>query len=316
MKKSMLLSTIAMIVVVVVALSTATFAWFSASQSANITGSTTITATKQFTVRTWQGTDEQGAWADTDTIQLNANQVTPLAPIGTGLGMVTKGSSVDVNAVTSPDLAWFTTDKYWAAGSTKAYTTNALKNQGKDGGSMANVSSFQMAPVGKDGATAVFDIKFEINGQTADDLKALNAMNVVLEITSYAKTEPAKPTAYIGTTYGIGNNGVTVSTADEHGVDTGATMKEEGKAGTTVDLTDDTATDLNTGWASSAIATGASGYYKNSTTSLQKQISGTYALAAGEYVLVNVYVWLDGYEAVDAMMAKAVTVSISISKQA
>ena len=310
MKKSMLLSTIAMIVVVVVALSTATFAWFSASQSATISGTTTITASKEFTVRTWQGS----AWADTDTIQLNANQVTPLAPIGTGLGMVTKGDNVDVNAKTSPDLKWFTTDKYFAAGSTKAYTTDALADQGKDGGSMANVSSFQMAPVGADGATAVFDIKFEINGQTADDLKALNAMNVVLEITSYNNNEAA---TYIGTTYGIGNDGVTTATADSNGVDATATVEAAGKVGTKVTLTNDAITTLtDSGWSATAIAIGASGYYKNSTTSLQKQITGEKALAAGEYLLVNVYVWLDGYEAIDAVMAKAVTVSIGISKKA
>ncbi|MGN0788623.1 MAG: hypothetical protein ACI4MY_01690, partial [Christensenellales bacterium] len=299
-----------MIVVVVVALSTATFAWFSASQSATISGTTTITASKEFTVRTWNGTDD---WADTDTIQLNATQVTPLAPIGTGLGMVTKGASVDDNAVTSEELAWFTTDKYFAAGSTKAYTTAALANQGKDGGSMANVSSFQMAPVGATGATAVFDIKFEITGQKADDLKALNAMNVVLEITSYANSDPAD---YIGTTYGIGNEGVIVTTADSNGVDAAATMDDAGKVGTKVTLTNDTVTDLTTGWSGSAILSGANGYYKNGSTSLQKQISGEYALDAGEYVLVNVYVWLDGYEAVDAVMAKAVTVSIGISKKA
>lgn len=317
MKKSMLLSTIAMIVVVVVALSTATFAWFSSTASATISGTTTITSTRDFIVRTWQG-GESGAWADTDTITLNATKVTALAPMGTGLGMVTKGDSVDDNVKTSPDLAWFTTDKNYATGKSKAYTTAALANKGLDGGSLANVSSFQLAPVSKDGATANFDIKFDIAGVTGDDLKTLNAINVVLEISSYNNKNAAE---YYGTTYKVGNGGVTAGSPTEGVADVTA-ISADAKAGTAgtpnTNLKGDDVTSLTGSITAitnpaTEIAAKTSGYYKTSTN-LYKVITASRALAAGEYVLVNVYVWLDGYDAVDAMMAKAVNVSIAISK--
>ncbi|MDD7350868.1 MAG: hypothetical protein PUG90_01605 [Clostridia bacterium] len=318
MKKSMLLSTIAMIVVVVVALSTATFAWFSSTQSATISGTTTITATKEFTVRTWQ----TNAWADTDTIQLNATTVTALAPMGTGLGMVTEGDTVDDNVNISPALAWFTTDKSYTTGAkskSKAYTTAALANKGIDGGSMANVSSFQLAPVAAAGATAAFDIKLDIAGVTADDLKTLNAINVVLEISSYDNTNAAE---YYGTTYKVGDNGVEAGSPTD-GVAEVTTIGEAAKKGTAgapaTNLKADAVTSL-TGGTITAITDPATqivarqdGYYKTDSN-LYKVITASRALGAGEYVLVNVYVWLDGYDAVDAMMAKAVNVSIAISK--
>ena len=80
MKKSMLLSTIAMIVVVVVALSTATFAWFSSFQSVSATASLEIKATDAgLEIRE---VNELGTgWGDwTNTITMTANSLTATAP--------------------------------------------------------------------------------------------------------------------------------------------------------------------------------------------------------------------------------------------
>ncbi|MGN0761147.1 MAG: hypothetical protein ACI4MV_04300 [Christensenellales bacterium] len=78
MKKSMLLSTIAMIVVVVVALSTATFAWFSSFQDVSATADLTITAAdagieiRENTGSAW------GSW--TNAVTMTASTLTAVAP--------------------------------------------------------------------------------------------------------------------------------------------------------------------------------------------------------------------------------------------
>lgn len=316
MKKSMLLSTIAMIVVVVVALSTATFAWFSAQTSATISGTATISATKEFTVRTWS-TDR---WVDQDEIVLTTEQVTALAPIN-GLELVTPGT-VDTNATFVDEVRWFTVDSdhTWATKS-KGYKTASLATAGKSGGSAATVTSFQVAPLGvaaEATATAIFDIDLGINGQTIEDLDTLNAMNVVLEIYSYKDGSAAHTTKqYIGTSYKHAAGAVTAG-ADGAVVTVTAGQNTQAESGTVVSagLTADTATTLGAITATSAPAAGTADYWKVDATSFNKRVSGTYTFDGDEFILVTAYIWLDGYDATNNMMAKAVTVNIGISKQA
>ena len=317
MKKSMLLSTIAMIVVVVVALSTATFAWFSSQASATISGTATISATKQFTVRTWS-TDK---WVDQDAIVLTTEQVTALAPIN-GLDLVTIGG-IDAEAPFKDEVRWYTVDNKYVWDNSKGYKTASLATAGTGSKSAATVTSFQVAPLGVAAdktATAIFNIDLTINGQTLADLDTLNAMNVVLEIYSYKDGTTAHTTKqYIGTSYKHAAGAVTAGN-DGAAVSVTPSKDTEAKNGTPVNLTADAKTSVTAITATtvedSGAAVGTAGYWKGDTTSLNKRVTGTYTFAGDEFILVTAYIWLDGYDATNNMMAKAVTINIGISKQA
>lgn len=104
MKKSMLLSTIAMIVVVVVALSTATFAWFSSFQNVSATADLTITAAdagieiRENTGSAW------GSW--TNAVTMEANSLTAVAPT-VDLVAPSYTSDTAVNAIPDADTVAF-----------------------------------------------------------------------------------------------------------------------------------------------------------------------------------------------------------------
>lgn len=103
MKKSTLITTIAMIVVVVVALSTATYAWFSASEVAvaSVNMSTTASADWALVLGQKTGNNISFAGASSDQISLENSMnglYSPTAKIATGIG---QGLQVQDSALAS-----------------------------------------------------------------------------------------------------------------------------------------------------------------------------------------------------------------------
>lgn len=103
MKKSTLITTIAMIVVVVVALSTATYAWFSASELAVASVDMTTTASSDWAlvqgVKTGDNISFAGASSDQISLENSMNGLySPTAKIATGIG---QGLQVNDSAVAS-----------------------------------------------------------------------------------------------------------------------------------------------------------------------------------------------------------------------
>lgn len=321
MKKSMLLTTIAMIVVVVVALSTATFAWFSAQTTAAIDGTATIEATRDFIIRDWQSTK----WESTDKINLAAEKVVPIAPLASldeaiVLDTVNKKelvtiAGIDANATSYGYDAWFTTKEAdtWTSDVFAAYTTAELKTVGTGTKAIAAVQTFQIAVADAASNASTVDIQLYINGQTADDLAALRAMNVVLHFQSYTSGVADQ---WVGTQYKVatkasyttGNDVASVTKND--GVTINSTGLKADNSKSLTELESINAPQTNEEWlVAQKVGEGPeAGLYRN--------IHDTVNFAAGEYKLVTAYIWLDGFEAVDAMMAKAVTVSINFTKAA
>ena len=303
MKKSMLLSTIAMIVVVVVALSTATFAWFSSTTTAAIEGTATVDATKDFDIREYGS-----AWASTNSISLKADKVAPVAPM-TSLEttkLITKGANVDAKytEVAEDTKNWFkVNDKFEAfAAYTNAEVTLSTQK-------IATIAPFQVAKYDKEAdnaAKVTITIKLAGASFNNDDMSALKAINVVLHFQSYTD---AVADQWVGTRYNTATTGLitnpNTATASIAADTTGKTAAVEvASTGLVAD-----GADTLTGIATSA----GEGYYLLADDGLYRQISATVDFAANEYKLVTAYIWLDGYEALDNMMSKAFEVKIGFT---
>ena len=292
MKKSMLLSTIAMIVVVVVALSTATFAWFTASTQAAITSDFTVEATKMFNMKTY---DE--AWNVADTIDISATKLKPVAPIAelSAATQVGKGADVDAAPVVNAKDAWFTVTKNgenWK--DFLAYTVDELNTA-----SVATVAPFQLSFADATMAgDATFAIDLEIIGKTAADYAALKSVNVVVMVESY-KDGTVK---FVGTQYNVQNPATDVTLSGNDASLTGSPAKTFA-AITTASLAADPSDSLNN--------------HPNATSDgIKISYTGDVAIAAAEVKLVTAFVWLDGYQASDEIMSKVVKVNIGITKKA
>lgn len=306
MKKSMLLSTIAMIVVVVVALSTATFAWFSATTTAAISGTATVDATKDFDIREY-GT----AWASTNSISLKAEKVAPVAPM-TSLEttkLITKGANVDAKYAENGDTFknWFKVNDAFESTSFAAYTNTEVTTTHK----IATIAPFQVAKFDKVAdPTAKVTITIKLAGDPAtfnnDDMTALKAINVVLHFQSYTADVADQ---WVGTQYNTATAGLITDPNKATATFGDGSKKDAVPVATTGLVVDgDTAlTDLT--------ETVVDGYYKNTTTApgIYRQISATVNFAAKEYKLVTAYIWLDGYDALDNMMSKAFDISIGFT---
>lgn len=293
MKKSMLLSTIAMIVVVVVALSTATFAWFTASTQAAITSDFTVEATKMFNMKTYTA----GAWTVADTIDISATKLKPVAPIAelSAATQVGKGADVDAAPAVNAKDAWFTVTKDGANWKDfLAYTVGELQTA-----KVATVAPFQLSFADATMAgTATFAIDLEIIGQTAADWAALKSVNVVIMAESYKDGA----VAFVGTQYNVQKPATDVTISGNDASLAGSPAKTF-DAITTTGLTADPADSLTN--------------HPNTTADgIKISYTGDVAIAKGEVKLVTAFVWLDGYQAADEIMSKVVKVNIGITKKA
>lgn len=300
MKKSMLLSTIAMIVVVVVALSTATFAWFTVSSTAAITSDFNVEATRDFIIKTYDT-----AWTITDQIDISSDKLRTVAPIAAldTATQVGKGSEgVDGAPVYNTNDAWYSVSTEGGAWKKDTFTGYTIAELTADSAALATVKPFQLALADSTATgTANFTIDLTINGQTLADFNAIKSVNVVLMIESYADSS----VTYVGTQYnvqktntdGVADADVTVPGAD---ATLASTPHEQYKAVTTTGLTADVSGSLET--------------YKVDTTALKISYNGTCSFTAGEFKLVTAFIWLDGYQAADEIMGKVVTVNVGIAK--
>ena len=156
-------------------------------------------------------------------------------------------------------------------------------------------------------------------GLTRADLDAIRAMNVVLEVVTYAGPNSY---AYVGTQFNTAKSGL----LNDDFSAWNASKNESHKGGQliTASLTADKSDALDTVKANvqATIAAGAGAnteFYiatgdDANPVGLYRCIQGEIDFAAAEYKLINAYIWLDGYDAVDNMMAKAITVDISFIK--
>ena len=212
-------------------------------------------------------------------------------------------------------LCWFTTKEAnaWDTKDFAAYTTAELKTA-NNSAAVAAVQTFQIAVADAQANASTVDIQLYINGQTADDLAALRAMNVVLHFQSYTSGVADQ---WVGTQYKVatkasyttGNDVASVTKND--GVTINSTGLKADNSKTLTQLGNINTPQTNEEWLVKTKANESApeaGLYRN--------IQETVSFAAGEYKLVTAYIWLDGFEAVDAMMAKAVTVSINFTKAA
>ncbi|MGN0796732.1 MAG: hypothetical protein ACI4M5_00845 [Christensenellales bacterium] len=293
MKKSMLLSTIAMIVVVVVALSTATFAWFTASTQAAITSDFTVEATKMFNMKTYTA----GAWTVADTIDISATKLKPVAPIAelSAATQVGKGTDVDAAAVVNAKDAWFTVTKdgeNWT--DFLAYTVGELQTA-----KVATVAPFQLSFADATmSGQATFAIDLEIIGQTAADWAALKSVNVVVMVESYDDGA----VEFVGTQYNVQNPATDVTLSGNDASLTASPAKTFA-AITTTGLAADPSDSLTN--------------HPNGTSDgIKISYTGDVQIDAAEVKLVTAFVWLDGYQAADEIMSKVVKVNIGITKKA
>ena len=315
MKKSMLLSTIAMIVVVVVALSTATFAWFTSQSSSTIEGTMTIQTGRDILVSVWNNTSS--TWDLTDNIALDQTNVAPFAPKATVGTYVSHGPTTAVTFAYNNDTNWFTVTKnpgvaysgfasydLDAADADPNLTTTDLKVVAK---------TFQIAKASiQDDKDIKISIDLSTPGLSQNDLDAMRATKVVLVVTSYDAAGAKGATTLYGTQYNYDGNTTELTDA------TGEALKNAdnttviaGKLDTTATLTADgtaVVTTLGTSSGENAEWKATSG----DPTGLFKNITNNITYTSGYTYEITAFIWLDGFAAVDTMAAKQVSVNIGV----
>lgn len=343
MKKSMLLSTIAMIVVVVIALSTATFAWFSAQGTPAITGSLTIQATGDFELRESKSTvDAAASWksvAGQIDITGSSKKFIPATPT-TLLGDKYATHSGKYNdSLTIPALGTAGEGKWYTAyAPTPTSWTDAKYTENDQG---PTVTHIQVTPADKSKAhTANVTISLYIDGKgDSEYANALNSARVVLMMSKADKspTGVALDTQYLGTqySYGAANGTVTFGTngvspqsgSSALGAATPAWGTDAPKLfATETNFTESTTkADLFPVIKPAASATKdsnqrtaevkneikennetfAAGYYRNMVYYLPFEMDQTY--------VISCFVWLDGQEASTVFAGKIINTNISFS---
>lgn len=324
MKKSMLLSTIAMIVVVVVALSTATFAWFSASSQTAIEGTMTIQAGREFLLNV---SDKQASphWTSaTSTINIAENMgtsdagISPVSPThklaeaydaSTPAPYYTSPTSMDQVPTANEAGKWYT-----VKGQSKSYDALANVTEG------FAVTSFQVG-VGDGAAQTVYLQTTIKTSDSADRLQALKGVRVVYQVTSFDATGAATGTAWYGTSYTYGGDGLLETNGT---VVTGTTYKTTATgAGTPVALTDIT---TNSAYGALSTATTLAAGKKTYATAdifrcseltnegLYRFMQTPLTFVAAEFKTITVYVWVDGHDVDDQSAKKDISVMVGFSK--
>lgn len=297
MKKSMLLTTIAMIVVVVVALSTATFAWFSSFTTVSSAAQVSVTAGSAGIEVREAGASTQWTNALTDT---TCDNLTPVAP--------------------KADLAAFN------APSTQAYTANLGGTDGFFTAIKKSVSGTNKIVVGAPVTANTHYVYKEFQVRNG----ATTATNIVLTVTVKAQADTTDNAATNDATdadkYAIDNCKIVVVTATGVGGATGAIAGSTFNYGMT-GASSDTAYNENTEYADNNLGT-ASGNVTSDTTTAQafvassKDYSKVYTTTwasvadnkAENWRTVGVYVWLDGHAVDNYAAGAALDIIITVNK--
>ena len=330
MKKSMLLTTIAMIVVVVIALSTATFAWFSAAGQSAVEGTMTVQAGKEFTIKVSDGqTNPQ--WVDAgDTVNI-AEGLKGIAPISPTIQInneaktysteVTSTSTVP-KVVTQDGGEWYsvlgTSGGYKeltnvTAQTTKTYAYTALQVNRNDGGQEAYLQVAISVP------------------DAAGNLQALQGARVLMAITSFDMTTGNKSkTEWFGTQYTYGGNGFL--TADNKLIDPATsenwkTATGEGTPATGLTPLVKNGTYATLGGAVTDFATGAKNYKKADIFKSNKDFTGNDTATMFRFLeqkldfsdptepkTIQIWVWMDGHKVDDASSKKNISINVSFAK--
>lgn len=314
MKKSMLLSTIAMIVVVVVALSTATFAWFSAQGQNAITGTMTVQASKDFVINVVDNT----AWAPAgDTIDIANGLGGGISPVSPSFALdeadkyVAPGETAD-KVPTMGTNKWYTT-----TGTANKYATLSQATQG------FAITSFQIK-VGDGTVQNAVKMKTQIKvDNNAANLAALKGVRVVFQVTDYDDTGAKGTTNWYGTTYKYGGTGLVDSngeivTDQTWKTATGAGTEKEYKGITNTAAATYTALNVSGNTFTSIAAADKDVFIvsgsTDSTDGMYRTMEETISFAANATKTVTVYVWLDGHAVDDAAGGKTVSIQVSFTK--
>lgn len=282
MKKSMLLSTIAMIVVVVVALSTATFAWFSSFESVTTEATLTINAGSAGIEVREAGASAQ--WTNTLT-PLTASALSPVAP------------KTDITAITAPSSASYTSAVY-----TPADFFSATKK--KNDGSVLKFISNGDATVNSNYIFVEFQVR---NASTSSQNILLTATVVPSNEVATDQDKYAVNNTKIVMTYAKGISGAS-------GTLVGSTFNYQMTDGSDNLASNQEFDTTATGKASTNLAS-SSGFNLVSDTSA----TATATLAAAdntsaEWYTIGVYIWIDGHKADNYAAGASLKATISVTK--
>ncbi|MDY4592111.1 MAG: hypothetical protein SO434_01725 [Eubacteriales bacterium] len=302
MKKSMLLSTIAMIVVVVVALSTATFAWFSSFESVTASASLTVSAgtagleLRENTTRVvtdyndaTSETPSDGAWGDwTGTVSAEMQNVTLTAPV-TDIAVPVYAASAQSNAVPTTESTLF----YEATRAGTKVTVNQLATANAT--YMYREIQVRSTSSAAKNVIATVTVKVpESDSSEQSKLAVDNAKIVLVAVKGQATT--ADGAVIKGTQHNVG-------------LDSTLNDASEWKAGLlkpTYEVTTNyggRAAALNSSLTADTITTsGTTKTFTNTWNSITN--------ASADYITVRIYMWLDGHGADNAVKGGKVDVSV------
>ena len=376
MKKSMLFTTIARIVVVVVALSTATFAWFSSQITNAITGNVTIKAGQDYVLKTF---DADAGWVvTTNNINLSATDVSPTSPTR---DFAASGATTNDRFYEHGDLTKTPVNAaakgLWIKGNQDG---NQLKNlaeldyKGVDANKAMAIQTFRVSRTDASENKLSYieanikSLSQEIN-QTA--ITALDNIKVVLQISEYAPKKSTtgpinlKGNKFYGTQYSFVGGGTAITggggaNQDTIGSKTGdaSTLLTKGSNSNLVAFPNTTLGDSSNGTiftvndGSANINTsqqynledalnkakqtltpfkdgnlefnteGAGGmmvYNDNFSAigekGIHKYIRQQLPFAANTEYMITVYVWVDGFDAANAIIGQQFKVDIAFNTQ-
>ena len=234
MKKSLVITTIATILVIVVALTTATFAWFSSGSQSNVTSSFTAQADNAaFSFSKWEGTDyavtssttidftdAEGLYGTTPYAYWSTNGLKAVAPINeidTGT-IATFASSDEVAAgmagVGLPSEPFYSAQAVAGNTSVSAITYLNPKNLTKPASGQPldypNIARFSMTNIKSYDQAVQVTVTITPNDRdNSNDVRAASALRFVL----IAKPLSGDPTGFVLASqynYGIKNSGTDI----------------------------------------------------------------------------------------------------------
>ncbi len=331
MKKSMLLTTIAMIVVVVIALSTATFAWFSASSQTAVEGTMTIQAGREFMLNVVDATTPTQWTSATGKIDIAndmgtaENGISPVSPthsLSAAYGNPSSSGSYYSDPATMDKVPTKNEAGLWytVKGQSGAYDALANVNTG------FAVTSFQVG-IGDGKAQTVYLQTTIKTSDSADRLQALKGVRVVYQVTSFDTTGNRTGTAWYGTKYTWGGAGLlqangTIVTGDTYKTTATGAGSEAAEKDTLTAIISNGA--YGTFLPEPTLAAGKSKYATadifrcseeaNSNKGLYRFMQTPLTFEAAEFKTITVYVWVDGHAVDDQSAKKDISVMVGFSK--
>lgn len=299
MKKSMLLSTIAMIVVVVVALSTATFAWFSSFETVSSSAQVTVSAgSAGIEVR-----EPSGQWGNSLT-QTNSDGLSPVAPKADLAPFNAPDGQVYTDALGGRD-EFFTavkkpyqgTNKIWIGAAPQVGTNYIYKEF-----QVRNASSTPTDIVLT--VTVKAQADNDTNKTTNDALDADKAAidNTKIVVFAAKGVTATTPGTIAGNAFNFGMTGSPAYSVDE--------KFDTTNQGTPSDKVKTEAGNIKTNKVN--FVSGTSNYsmvYSDNTT-----MAGVANNDAANWYTIGVYVWIDGHNADNVAAGAKLDINIVVTK--